>query len=115
MATLSAAARKSLPDSAYAYIDPKGVRHFPIHDKAHVTAALRLGPRSPMWSKAKGKVMAAAKKFGVGTDSDATGRSLESLYPEVRFIADRPELRAAEGDGQRHIVGYAAVFKSTSR
>jgi HK97 family phage prohead protease len=112
MAKLSSAERDALPDSAFAYIDEKGERHFPIHNKAHVVAALRLGPRSPMWSKAKGKVMAAAKKYGVGAAD--TDRSLESLYPEVRFISDKPELRAAE-DGPQHIIGYAAVFKSTSR
>lgn len=111
-AKLSGAERKALPDSAFAYIDEKGERHFPIHNKAHVVAALRLGPRSPMWSKAKGKVMAAAKKYGVGAAD--TERSLESLYPEVRFIQDQPEVRAAE-DGPRHIIGYAAVFNSTSR
>jgi HK97 family phage prohead protease len=117
MALLSAAARKALPDSAYAYIDPQGGRHFPIHDKAHVIAALRLGPRSPMWAKAKGKVMAAAKKFGVGAESDSksdTGRSLESLYPEIRFYPDKVELRADQSD-QNHIVGYAAVFGAVSR
>jgi HK97 family phage prohead protease len=112
MAKLSSAERDALPDSAFAYIDEKGERHFPIHNKAHVVAALRLGPRSPMWSKAKGKVMAAAKKYGVGASD--TDRSLESLYPEVRFISDKPELRQAE-DGPQHITGYAAVFKSTSR
>lgn len=119
-ATLSAAARKSLPDSAFAYIDEKGGRHFPIHDKAHVQAALRLGPRSPMWSKAKGKVMAAAKKHGVNSEDSGSGRSLESLFPEVRFIADRPELRRSEptgpdDDGARHITGYASVFGKVSR
>jgi uncharacterized protein len=114
-ALLSADARKALPSSAFAYIDEKGERHFPIHDKAHVIAAMRLGPRSPMWSKAKGKVMAAARKFGVGTDNEDSGRSLEALFPEVRFIADRPEVRsAAEGETQ-HILGYAAVFGKTSR
>jgi uncharacterized protein len=113
-AKLSTGARKALPDSAFAYIDEKGERHFPIHDRAHVIAALRLGPRSPMWSKAKGKVMAAAKKLGVGADSD-DGRSLESLFPEVRFIESTPELRTAEGSGERHITGYAAVFSKTSR
>jgi|ERR1700722_4985747 len=113
-AKLSSTARKSLPDSAFAYIDEKGERHFPIHDRAHVIAALRLGPRSPMWSKAKGKVMSAAKKYGVGSDSDS-GRSLESMLPEVRFIADRPEIRAAGEEDGRHIVGYASVFNKTSR
>lgn len=67
-AKLSTKARKALPDSAFAYIDSKGDRHFPIHDKAHVIAALRLGPRSPLWPKVKAKVLAAAKKFGVGTE-----------------------------------------------
>ena len=116
MGTLSAADRKALPDSSYAYIDPQGGRHFPIHDKAHVIAALRLGPRSPMWAKAKGKVMAAAKKFGVGTESD-TGRSLESLYPEIRFYPDKVELRSENigGGDVNHIVGYAAVFGAVSR
>jgi uncharacterized protein len=113
-ALLSADARKALPSSAFAYIDEKGERHFPVHDKAHVIAALRLGPRSPMWAKAKGKVMAAARKFGVGTDSEDSGRSLESLFPEVRFIFDCPEVRSAEGEPQ-HILGYAAVFGKTSR
>jgi HK97 family phage prohead protease len=112
-AALDAKARNALPDSAFAYIDEKGQRHFPIHDKEHVQKALQLGPRSPMWSKAKGKVMAAAKKFGVHP-GDA-GRSLEALVPEVRFIADRPEIRS-DGEGMpQHITGYAAVFKKTSR
>src|SRR6516225_4687290 len=93
-AKLSAAERNALPDSAFAYIDEKGERHFPIHDKAHVIAALRLGPRSPMWGKAKGKIMAAAKKHGVGQESGSdSGRSLESLTPEVRYVQSAPELR----------------------
>jgi HK97 family phage prohead protease len=115
MAVLTSAQRESLKDSDFAYIDPKGGRHFPIHDKAHVIAALRLGPRSPMWAKAKGKVMAAAKKFGVGTDSDSdTGRSLESLYPEIRFYPDKLEFRSDEAE-QKHIIGYASVFNAVSR
>jgi HK97 family phage prohead protease len=114
MAVLTSAQRESLKDSDFAYIDPKGGRHFPIHDKAHVIAALRLGPRSPMWAKAKGKVMAAAKKFGVGTADADTGRSLESLYPEIRFYPDKLEFRSDEVD-QKHIIGYASVFNAVSR
>jgi HK97 family phage prohead protease len=124
MAKLSSGARGDLPDSAFAYVEPGHAvngktpdkyRHYPIHDKAHVTAALRLR-NSPFWDKAKGKVMAAAKKHGIQHDeSSGTGRSLESLFPEVRFIQDKPELRAAEDSGQRHITGYAAVFGKTSR
>jgi HK97 family phage prohead protease len=124
MAKLSSGARGDLPDSAFAYVEPGHAvngktpdkyRHYPIHDKAHVTAALRLR-NSPFWDKAKGKVMAAAKKHGIQHDeSSDTGRSLESLFPEVRFIQDKPELRTAEGSDQRHIMGYAAVFNKTSR
>jgi uncharacterized protein len=113
-AALDAKARNALPDSAFAYIDEKGQRHFPIHDKEHVQKALQLGPRSPMWAKAKGKVMAAAKKYGVHPGGDS-GRSLEALVPEVRYITDKPELRSA-GEGEpTHITGYASVFKKTSR
>lgn len=53
MARLSAAQRKRLPDSAFAGgIDRrKGKgnakrRRFPVHDKAHARAALRLLPRA---------------------------------------------------------------------
>jgi hypothetical protein len=49
MARLSARARKALPDSAFAGGIDKRVgkgsakrRRFPVHDKAHATAALRL-------------------------------------------------------------------------
>jgi Escherichia/Staphylococcus phage prohead protease len=123
MAQLSSGARGDLPDSAFAYVEPGHAvngktpdkyRHYPIHDKAHVTAALRLR-NSPFWDKAKAKVMAAAKKHGIQHDADDSGRSLESLFPEVRFIADRPEIRSAGEDEPRHIIGYAAVFNSTSR
>lgn len=42
MAKLKAAKRKSLPDSAFVY--PK-TRQYPIHDRAHAIAALRLSAR----------------------------------------------------------------------
>jgi len=126
MAKLSSGARSDLPDSAFAYIEPgkpkvngkteDKYRHFPVHDAAHARNALaRIGQGARFGAQAKAKVMAAAKKFGVHHDADDTGRSLESLFPEVRFIQDKPELRAAEDSGQRHIVGYAAVFNKTSR
>jgi uncharacterized protein len=121
MAVLTGKARAALKDSDFAYVEPghavNGVtpdkyRHYPIHDKAHVTAALRLR-NSPFWDKAKGKVMAAAKKHGIQHDAGSeTGRSLESLYPEMRFLFDQPEFRMV-GEGENatpHIAGYAAVF-----
>jgi class 3 adenylate cyclase len=40
MATLDAAARAALPDSAFAYVDSVGKRRLPINDEAHVRNAL---------------------------------------------------------------------------
>lgn len=67
-----------LPDDAFAYIEPGGQkdesgktvprskRHFPIHDAAHVRNALARASQSPFGSKAMPKILAAAKKFGIG-------------------------------------------------
>jgi hypothetical protein len=72
----------------------------------------------PFFAKAKGRIMAAAKKQGIKPEGT---NSFESLYPEVRFVAIAPELnyeeRASGGGTQHvaHITGYAAVFDKTSR
>ncbi|MCU1494857.1 MAG: Tsac [Acidimicrobiaceae bacterium] len=72
----SAAEIDDLPDSDFAYIEdggtkdgsgktiPRKFRHYPVQDKAHVQKALQLND-SPFFAKAKPKIMAAAKKFGV--------------------------------------------------
>lgn len=65
-AKLSTQSRNNLPDSAFAFIDSKGVRHFPIFDKAHVRNALARVSQSPFGAKALPKIRAAAKKFGIG-------------------------------------------------
>jgi hypothetical protein len=128
-AKLSSGARGDLPDSAFAYVEPgkpkvngkteDKYRHYPVHDAAHARNALaRAGQGARFAKEAMPKIMAAAKKHGVHHGEDAkTGRSLESLFPEVRFIADKPELRTAAGeDGEvRHITGYASVFNKISR
>lgn len=126
MAKLSSAERAALPDSAFAFVEkgkPKlggktqdKYRHFPIHNKAHVANALsRIGQGARFGKEAKAAVMAAAKKHGIDKDAPDTGRSLESLYPEIRFYPDKPELRSDEVADQKHIVGYAAVFNAVSR
>lgn len=129
MATLSGSERDNLPDSAFAYIEPGGTkdasgkttprskRHYPIHDEAHIRAALsRIGQGKRFAAEAKGKVMAAAKSNGIHHDDEAseTGRSLESMYPEVRYIYAAPEIRSADGQPP-HITGYAASFGKLSR
>jgi len=65
-AKLSSGARNALPNSAFAFIDSKGVRHFPIHDKAHVRNALARVSQSPFGQRAMPKIRAAARKFGIG-------------------------------------------------
>jgi len=76
-AEMSAADINDLPDSAFAYIEsggtkdeqgrtsPRSLRHFPIHDEAHVRNALSRAPQSPFGDEAMPKIRAAAKKFGI--------------------------------------------------
>src|SRR5574340_347955 len=82
-AEMSAADQNDLPDSAFAYIDPGGskdsggkttprsLRHFPIHDAAHVRNALARAPQSPFGEKAMPKIRAAAKRFGIDAGQKA--------------------------------------------
>ena len=77
-AQMSAADINNLDDDQFAYIEPGGtkdeagrtvprsLRHFPIHDRAHVENALARAPQSPCGDKAMPKIVKAAKKMGVG-------------------------------------------------
>lgn len=70
MSELSAKARASLPDSAFAYIDSKGRRRLPIHDEAHLRNALARFGRVPFEDdaareRARTKILTAAKKYGI--------------------------------------------------
>jgi hypothetical protein len=137
MAQLTSASINDLPDDAFAYIEPGGkkdsggktiprsLRHFPVHDAAHARNALARMSQSPFGAKAKGKIMAAARKFGVTVGSD--GRALEdgANAPEVerRFLGEhtraaydmRAGLELREEANGKHIVGYATVFNRRSR
>ena len=127
-AQISTADQNDLPDSAFAYIEPGGtkdgsgktvprsLRHFPVHDKAHVQNALSRAPQSPFGDKAMPKIKAAAAKFGVqvgGDDSSDGGRYLAAADVERRFTAGIIEVRA-DADGHR-IGGYGAVFGRLSK
>lgn len=127
MATLSGAERDALPDSAFAYIEPGGkkdsegkttprsLRHFPIHDEAHVRAALsRIGEGAEFSSEARPKVMAAARKHGIGV-SDTESHSMLDDDVEVRVSSAWRELKSPlefrdMGSDGRWIGGYAGVF-----
>lgn len=100
----SAAEINDLPDDAFAYIEPGGEkdsegkttprdkRHFPIHDASHVRNALaRLsGSQSPFADKARPKVMAAAKKFGVDVSdkSENSPQEAKVIMTETTKSAD---------------------------
>ena len=77
MAEMTSAELNDLPDSDFAYIEPGGkvvngkteprsLRHFPIHDAAHVRNAMARMDQSPFGDRARAKIMAAAKRMGIG-------------------------------------------------
>jgi HK97 family phage prohead protease len=119
-AQMSAASINDLPDSAFAYIEPGGkkdaqgktvprsLRHFPIHDKAHVQNTLSRAPQSPFGEKAMPKIRAAAKKFGIQV-SDDSGRAEPGSTPFVRSFPLQDISIRAGGDG-RTVDAYATVF-----
>lgn len=127
MATLTGTERDALPDSAFAYIEPGGhkdsegktvprsLRHFPIHDEAHIRAALsRIGQGAEFSSEAKAKVHAAARAHGIGTDENEQHSMLENDV-ELRISSAWRELKAPVefrdlGSDGKWIGGYAGVF-----
>jgi hypothetical protein len=130
MAQLSTQSINDLDDSDFALISPGGskdssgrtvprsLRHFPIHDAAHVRNALARLPQSNLSAedkaKARSRIQAAAKKFNIDAADDGD-RSLGGLMgdAERRFTPGPVEVRSA-ADGQR-IGGYGAVFGKLSR
>jgi len=68
--TLTASARSRLPDSAFAYIDSRGVRRLPIHDAAHVRNALARFEQvgfedDAARARSRERLLRAAKKHGI--------------------------------------------------
>ena len=126
-AAMSAADQDNLPDDAFAYVEPGGtkdgsnrtvprsLRHFPIHDAAHIRNALSRAPQSPFGDKAMPAIKAAAKKAGI--DVSDSGRSLASdeELREMRInscykdLDMHLEVRSGD-DGGQWIGGYASVF-----
>jgi class 3 adenylate cyclase len=70
VAKLAAAARASLPDSAFAHIDAKGRRSLPIYDEAHVRNALARFNQvrfddDAARERARTRLLKAAKRHGI--------------------------------------------------
>jgi len=120
-APMTGGAINDLPDSAFAYIEaggkkddsgkttPRSLRHFPIHDAAHVRNALARAPQSPFGKQAMPKILAAAKKFGITVGQK---NSADDGGGECRSVPF--EIRSTDGDGLT-LEGYAAVFNSPTR
>lgn len=82
MARLHARKRTSLPDRAFAYVDSRGRRRLPIHDKAHVRNALARFNQvafedDAARERARKRLLNAAKKYGIVPIGFITGQ-LES-------------------------------------
>lgn len=96
-AQLDAAAEKKLDDSDYAYIDSKGGRHLPIPDAAHVRNALARFDQTHFDSdadkaKARAKIEAAAKRFGVDmSGGDRSGRPSSGETTNLEGVLSRLE------------------------
>ena len=130
MSALSTEDINSLPDSAFAFIEPGGTkdpggktvprskRHFPVHDEAHTRNALSRAPQSPFGKQAMPKIMAAARRFGIsvsGAERSAFGMDAQGAFPERRFTRFPLEVRSEPSGGPKHIHGYAACFNKLSR
>ena len=79
MARLSTSDRAKLPDKAFAYIDADGHRRLPIHDEAHVRAALGRFERirfedDAARERARRRLLNAAKKYGIVPVGFITGQ-----------------------------------------
>lgn len=134
-AQMTSAAINDLPDSAFAYIEPGGkkdeqgkttprsLRHFPIHDEAHVRNALARAPQSPFGEKAMPKIRKAAKKFGIEVgDSTSASRSddlvdwptmLTRAFPvtDAEVRRGRVTCESCSADASGHMVDhYVAPF-----
>jgi hypothetical protein len=92
-----------LPDSDFAYIEsggekddqgktvPRSLRHFPIHDSAHIRNALARLPQSTLSAegkaKARRKIEAAARREGIGKPAEEK-RMVTKFEPSVDQLAE---------------------------
>lgn len=131
-AVMSAADVNNLPDSDFAYIEPGGskdgsgrtvprsLRHFPVHDAAHIRNALARLPQSNLSAEQKAaalkKIRAAAKKAGVevgGGDSGSAQR-MDAVYFRTYDLEDIHVVRSGQGGDGRTVEAYAAVFNTAA-
>ena len=97
MARLKPTRRARLPDRAFAYIDGRGRRRLPIHDKAHVRNALARFSQVRFESdaarqRARTRLLNAAKRFRIVPVGFFTGQlRSERRYAEAEIKATATE------------------------
>lgn len=74
---LTAAARRKIPRSQFAYVDSEGGEHLPVHDAGHVHSALGRFAQQHFESpadrrRAAKRILAAASRHGIDVDPDST-------------------------------------------
>ena len=79
MSRLSARKRARLPDRAFAYVDARGRRRLPIHDKAHVKNALArfnqvVFENEAARERSRTRLLNAAKKYRIVPVGFITGQ-----------------------------------------
>src|SRR5213080_2743409 len=87
MPRLKTSKRSRLPDRAFAYIDSRGRRRLPVHDKAHVRNALARFNQvafedDAARERARTRLLNAAKKYGIVPIGFMTGQ-LQSQMSEA--------------------------------
>lgn len=122
MPPLDAARRARLPDSAFAYVDSRGQRRLPIHDRAHVRNALARFRQvsfedDAARERARAKLLRAASRRGImpigfingQLRSGASGRLAKLPSGLVTFLLT--DMEASTGLLQRLGDGYALLLE----
>ena len=118
MTKLDAKRRTKLPDSAFAYVDSRGMRRLPIHDEAHVRNALArfslvAFEDEAARERARTKLLKAAKKHGILPIGFITGQLRGKRAPalpsgNVTFLL--ADVEGSTGHLQHLGEGYGALL-----
>lgn len=121
-AQLKAADRKKMPKSSFAYVDAKGEKHLPVHDEAHVRAALsRFGqqdfsnpPNGTTAADAKAaaarKIKTAAGEHGIKLDDDSdVGQAAKGAVQDALGGTKAPEAAGVIDGSQSGVAGPATA------
>jgi class 3 adenylate cyclase len=111
MARLKTGKRAGLPDRAFAYIDARGRRRLPIHDKAHVRNALARFNQVEFENDAareaaRKRLLNAARKYGIVPVGFITGQ----LQSERKHAA--AQIRATAIDAAALPTGFVTLLMS---